>query len=90
MSFPGFNQLCQLKNHSVTHLREKTAELPNWARPKQCELCKQTFSDSKSLKKHVQAVHSQLKPYICQICGFQSSRKASARVHLFSSVTHLR
>jgi uncharacterized Zn-finger protein len=56
----------------VVHLREKAMELPKWASPKLCDLCKRTFSDSKSLKKHVQAIHSQLKPYICQICGFQA------------------
>ena len=33
------------------------------------------FSDSKSLKKHVQAIPSKLKPYICQVCGHQPKEK---------------
>ena len=40
---------------------------PLWYTKKQCELCDKFFSDSKCLKKHIQAVHSKLKPYICQV-----------------------
>jgi len=79
----GFNQYVQLKNHSVIHLKENNiADIPNWAKPKLCDICQKTFSDSKALKKHVQSVHSMLKPYICQICGYKSSRKANLKLHV--------
>jgi len=78
-----FNQMSQLKNHSVIHIKNKSiAEIPCWAKPKNCDICKKTFSDSKSLKKHVQAIHSKLKPYICQVCGHQSARKAMLQLHV--------
>ena len=81
--FKSFNQYVQLKNHSVSHLKENSlTDLPNWAKPKKCDLCDNIYSDSKSLKKHVQAVHSQLKPYICQICGHKSSRKDNLKLHM--------
>ncbi|XP_023330390.1 zinc finger protein 729 isoform X2 [Eurytemora carolleeae] len=80
--YKGFNQQVQLTNHSVRHLRESMVELPNWATPKRCEICQKVCSDSKSLKKHVQAVHSKLKPYICQICGYKTARKGNLLLHV--------
>lgn len=81
--FKSFNQYVQLKNHSVVHLKEnQLTDLPNWAKPKKCDICQRVCSDSKSLKKHVQAVHSQLKPYICQICDYKSARKANLKQHM--------
>ncbi|CAG2053265.1 unnamed protein product [Timema podura] len=31
-----------------------------------CNICSKTYADSKCLKKHIQAVHSKLRPYVCQ------------------------
>ena len=79
----GFNQMSQLKNHAVIHLDKTGIEpIPSWAKPKQCDICLKMFSDSKCLKKHVQAIHSKLKPYICQVCGHQSARKAMLQLHV--------
>jgi len=79
----GFNQMSQLKNHAVIHLDKSGIEpIPSWAKPKQCDICQKMFSDSKCLKKHVQAIHSKLKPYICQVCGHQSARKAMLQLHV--------
>ena len=75
-----FRQLSQLKNHSVIHVA-KTA-LPFWYTKKQCEICERYFSDSKCLKKHIQAVHSKLKPYICHVCNHTSARKAMLELHM--------
>eukprot|EP00095_Tigriopus_kingsejongensis_P007897 maker-scaffold1406_size42870-snap-gene-0.16 protein:Tk07897 transcript:maker-scaffold1406_size42870-snap-gene-0.16-mRNA-1 annotation:"hypothetical protein L798_10673" len=55
---------------------------PEIKKKKQCDICSKYFSDSKSLKKHVQAVHSKLKPYICQICNHQSARKTMLEMHM--------
>ena len=78
----GFKQLAQFRNHSVTHMDKKKETVPNWFSKKQCELCDKFFADSKCLKKHVQAVHSKLKPYICQVCNHQCARKAMLEMHM--------
>lgn len=78
----GFKQLSQLRNHSVTHMDKTRKTVPTWFAKKQCEICQKFFADSKCLKKHVQAVHSKLKPYICTICNHQSARKAMLEMHM--------
>ncbi|KAL1129314.1 hypothetical protein AAG570_013843, partial [Ranatra chinensis] len=49
---------------------------------KECDQCQKTFANSKTLKKHIQAVHSKLKPYVCQVCGHGSATKSMLQVHL--------
>ena len=57
-----FKQLSQLRNHSVFHMDKESEVVPIWYSKKKCELCGKFLSDSKCLKKHIQAVHSKLKP----------------------------
>lgn len=75
----------KLKNHvSSVHSREeppKSMAMVNSKR-RQCDICSKFFSDSKSLKKHVQAVHGKLRPYICQICNHQSARRTMLEMHM--------
>ena len=84
----SFKQMSQLTNHVVgCHLKSaesasSLAALPAWCSKKKCDLCQKHFSDSKCLKKHVQAVHGRLKPYICHVCNHQSSRKAMMEMHM--------
>jgi uncharacterized Zn-finger protein len=79
----SFRQMSQLRNHAVAaHLDKNSELLPMWLSKKQCDICKKYFSDSKCLKKHVQAVHSRLKPYICHVCNHQSARKAMLEMHM--------
>ena len=61
---------------SVVYLNSnlKIFKVPLWYTKKLCNLCGKYFADSKCLKKHVQTVHSKLKPYICQVCNHQSAR----------------
>lgn len=47
-----------------------------------CEICHKTYADSKCLKKHMQAVHSKLRPYKCHICSHMSARKAMLQAHM--------
>ena len=61
---------------------KSSTAVPNWFRKKECELCNKYFADSKCLKKHVQAVHSKLKPYICNVCNHQCARKAMLEMHM--------
>ena len=78
----GFKQMAQLRNHSVIHLDKTRSVVPSWFAKKQCDLCEKFFADSKCLKKHVQAVHSKLKPYICQVCNHQCARKSMLEMHM--------
>ena len=57
-----FEQLSQLRNHSVSHMNKELEVVPIWSSKKKCELCGKFLADSKCLKKHIQAVHSKLKP----------------------------
>ena len=57
-----FNKLSQLRNHSVSHMNKESEVIPVWYSKKKCELCGKFLADSKCLKKHIQAVHSKLKP----------------------------
>ncbi|KAG8228920.1 hypothetical protein J437_LFUL009143 [Ladona fulva] len=82
----GFKQMSQLRNHQVVHLDRRRGEeegMPTrWYTTKKCNICLKTYSDSKCLKKHIQAVHSKLRPYVCQVCGHMSARKAMLQMHL--------
>lgn len=48
----------------------------------QCPNCGKTYSNAKGLKRHIQAVHSKLKPYVCSVCGHSSACKAMLALHL--------
>ncbi|XP_071451919.1 zinc finger and BTB domain-containing protein 24-like [Hetaerina americana] len=82
----GFKQMSQLRNHQVVHLDRRKGEedgLPTrWYTSKKCSICHKSYSDSKCLKKHIQAVHSKLRPYVCHVCGHMSARKAMLQMHL--------
>lgn len=80
--YKGFRQLSQFRNHAVTHMDKSKETVPSWFARKQCDLCQKSFADSKCLKKHVQAVHSRLKPYICQVCNHQCARKSMLEMHM--------
>ncbi|XP_022187750.2 zinc finger protein 485 [Nilaparvata lugens] len=78
----AFKQKAQLRNHRVTHMKKAGEAAPRWYMSKQCDICLKTYADSKCLKKHVQAVHSKLRPYLCQVCGHSAARKAMLQAHL--------
>jgi len=77
-----FNQRSQLRNHYIMHMKKNGTNIPNWAKAKECDICHKVLADSKILKKHIQAVHSKLKPYICKICGYKCSRNSNLRLHV--------
>lgn len=78
----GFKQLSQLRNHNVIHLDRKNMPEKRWYSEQECDICHRTFSDSKCLRKHQQAVHNKLKPYSCTYCGHMSARKAMLQLHM--------
>ncbi|KAL6444165.1 hypothetical protein ACFW04_001834 [Cataglyphis niger] len=77
-----FKQASQLRNHRVMHLDRKTLEVTRWYTSKKCDMCGKTYANSKCLKNHIQAVHSKLRPYVCNVCGHSSARKAMLQMHL--------
>lgn len=76
-----FKQASQLRNHRVMHLDRKTLEVTRWYTSKKCDICGKTYANSKCLKNHIQAVHSKLRPYVCNVCGHASARKAMLQMH---------
>lgn len=78
-----FKQASQMRNHRVIHLDKELHGIPKWYAQKHCDKCGKDFADAKCLKKHVQAVHSRLKPFICNVCGHSCARKAMLEVIRF-------
>ncbi|XP_046354552.2 zinc finger Y-chromosomal protein 1-like [Haliotis rufescens] len=78
----GFKQFSQMRNHQVIHTEHRVKEPERWYSTKQCEVCKRVFANRKCLKKHMQAVHSKEKPYVCPYCGHAASRKAMLELHV--------
>lgn len=78
----AFKQMNQLRNHQLCH-KTGNEEVAAWASHQQCSQCGNFFADSKCLKKHVQQVHNNFKPFICNICGHKTTRKAMLIVSLY-------
>ncbi|KAI9588599.1 zinc finger protein 567 [Glossina fuscipes] len=49
---------------------------------KTCEICNRKFVNGKTLSKHIKTVHNKILPFICNICGKKSARKASLIIHM--------
>nr|XP_018912773.1 PREDICTED: zinc finger protein 260-like [Bemisia tabaci] len=86
-----FKQKSQLVNHLAgVHSKKSSKENSStddankWYTKKVCKICSKTYADSKCLKKHIQAVHRKMKPYVCNICGHQSAKKAMMQIHIRS------
>lgn len=79
----------QLQQEQVQLQQEATAEaqaVPAQPAPakktkyyaeKTCEICQRKFVNGKTLSKHVKTVHNKIKPFICNVCGKKTARKAS-------------
>lgn len=44
--------------------------IQRWYTVKTCEICKQTFKNSKTLSKHIKVVHHKIKSFICKLNFF--------------------
>lgn len=49
---------------------------------KTCEICDRKFVNGKTLSKHIKTVHNKIKPFICNVCGKKTARKASLQVSI--------
>lgn len=78
----SFKQHSQMCNHVTIHKRATDKKLDKWYTNKQCEICSRTFANQKCLRKHIEAVHNKMKPFVCQFCGHAASRKAMLDLHI--------
>ncbi|XP_076111464.1 uncharacterized protein LOC143079769 [Mytilus galloprovincialis] len=76
----GFRQYSQMKNHQLIHSTDDQNNEKSKGK-RQCDTCKRIFANQKCLLKHIEGVHSQIKPYKCMYCGYASSRKAMLLLH---------
>ena len=71
-----YGRRSELKRHKDVHHEGKIH---------QCEICKETFSQTGSLGRHVASVHHEEKPYECTICGTTSfAQRYNLQVHMKS------
>lgn len=62
----GFKQAAQLKNHSLIHVagtdlvEKESMSGRHWFAQSQCDICKRTFANQKSLQCHIEAVHDKV------------------------------
>lgn len=77
-----FQQLSQLRSHSIQHKNNSKTFQSRWYSQKNCEICHHTFANSKTLSKHIKTVHNKIKPFICNICGYKSARKNTWVIHM--------
>ena len=78
----GFKQFSQMRNHQMIHVEYQSNVVDCWYTTKQCDICKRSFANQKCLNKHIEAVHSKIKPYVCSYCGHSTARKAMLQLHL--------
>lgn len=66
-----------------SRMNNELFQLPPWLSSRKCTICDRFFANNKSLQKHIQCVHEKLKPYICNVCEYRTSRKAMLEVQTF-------
>ncbi|GAB6033099.1 hypothetical protein CHUAL_012712 [Chamberlinius hualienensis] len=62
-----------IKNHKVYKHGEKAQK---------CDQCSYSCHNYADLLQHKDGVHSELRPYMCDHCGFRAKTKSSIRLHL--------
>lgn len=78
----SFEQFIQLRQHVATdHIDNKNGP-SRWYSKKMCEICSNEFATSKTLSKHIKAVHNRIKPFICNVCNYKSARKSTWEIHM--------
>ena len=46
-----------------------------------CTMCEKSFKDKKTLLKHTIAIHDKVKPFLCELCNFESARIDNLNLH---------
>ncbi|XP_059226750.1 zinc finger protein Xfin [Stomoxys calcitrans] len=78
-------RLKQMQEASLPRVEEtpKTVVRKNkYYSEKICEICERKFVNGKTLSKHIKTVHNKIKPFICNVCGKKTARKASLIIHM--------
>ena len=52
----------------------------------QCPKCKKTFTQKYNLLRHLKTIHSDYKPYVCDICQRAFNRKGNMEAHRLTHV----
>ncbi|XP_013402345.1 zinc finger protein 813 [Lingula anatina] len=78
----AFKQERQMKNHRTIHMSDSKDGNDKWYMKRKCEECGHILANMKCLKKHMETVHSDHKPYVCKYCGKSMARKAMMELHL--------
>lgn len=88
----SFEQFNQLRQHVATEHADKNGSTSRWYSKKTCDICSNVFATSKTLSKHIKAVHNRIKPFICNVCGYKSARKSTWEVssmRLVQEILHI-
>lgn len=75
----SFEQFNQLRQHVATAHVDNNG-VSRWYSKKTCDICSNVFATSKTLSRHIKAVHNRIKPFICNVCGYKSARKSTWEV----------
>lgn len=59
----------------------------NGARPRPlhsgvCDICGRKYADRRMLRMHKDTVHSKLRPYLCNYCGYSASSRSTLKMHM--------
>ena len=81
----AFKQMAQLKNHSLMHIagvdikEKESVSGRHWFVQAECETCKRTFANQKSLQCHIDAVHQKVSDFsnaiYCKVIMFLFHRR---------------
>uniref|UniRef100_A0A182NJ46 C2H2-type domain-containing protein n=1 Tax=Anopheles dirus TaxID=7168 RepID=A0A182NJ46_9DIPT len=73
------------RRKGISHGEEQEQEVEQklrWYSERRCNICKHMFSNTKILSKHIKTVHLQIKPFVCNVCGYKCARKATLNIHI--------
>ena len=70
------------KEPNCVTLKEKpddtrSATVQEKKKPFKCDICSYSFSEKRSLKKHIASVHEGKKPFKCDLCEYSFSRRTT-------------
>lgn len=71
----SFQNFSYLKTHKLSHLGSDHY-------PFECKQCSKRFLYKKTMDEHVLRVHTDIRNFVCQICGAKKATKNSLRAHV--------
>lgn len=77
----SYNTVKKLQQHFLA-AHVKNADAAGQKKPVRCTLCKKTYCDLGSLRRHTNAVHRKVPKYECEYCGEKFCWKGKLRGHI--------